>query len=103
MLRLVTHNGRPRAEGGLMVGYLFERANGTRSAWPPTLAAAIFPPPRVDPKRRNSELPRRTAFMDNRQIRCEGPGCGQINGGPSKSVPFGDFSCRECGQPMYVC
>jgi hypothetical protein len=44
MIRVITHNGLPRSQGGKFLGYLFPRLDGTTGVVPASLAPLFQPP-----------------------------------------------------------
>lgn len=106
MLQLITHNGLPRSQGGLMLGYMFERPDGSKGVWPPQLAAAP-----TQPTNRKSVLEQLNAEPVSAGIRVVRSAFGRaycpvcdkrIGSYMGEDVPLGEHRCNNCGTLINV-
>lgn len=103
MFQIVTHNGQPRSQGGLFVGYVFPLNNGGLGSVPFGLLKPS-PPPAKSPNAAGSPVTK--ALLQARRsftfkdAYC--PHCDHINGSRTNPIQLGENTCTSCEQPFDV-
>ncbi len=91
MIHLVTHNGLPRAKGGLFIGYIYVLNNGGLASVPAGLLKPLVAdlPPAVTPAL--ARVQRHGFYKD-----AECPKCGYNNGSKTYPIQPGVRACSSC-------